>query len=186
MSLTQGLQTAQPEDVGLSSGRLAHIGPTIQNFINRQEVPCVITLVSRHGKVAHFETQGMMDVGAKKPVEKDTIFRMYSMTKPITGVATLMLYEEGHFQLEDPVSKFIPAFQNPVVSVLEPPRGYVPTPSSFGLTVPAHREITIRDCLTHTTGLASARRNRLHCLVLSGRQCGERFSQWERRKQIRL
>ncbi len=158
MSSTKGLPTAQPEEVGFSSEGLARISPAMQKFIDRNEAPCVITLAARHGKVAHFETQGMMDVDAKKPVETDTIFRMYSMTKPITGVATLMLYEEGHFSLEDPISKFIPAFKDPVVSVFDPPRGYVPTPSPLGLTVSAHREITIRDCLTHTTGLASGRR----------------------------
>ena len=158
MNVAKGLPIVQPEEVGFSSERLARIGPAMQNFINRKEAPCVITLVARHGKIAHFETQGMMDIGTKRPVEKDTIFRMYSMTKPITGVAVLMLYEEGHFQLEDPISKFIPAFQNPVVSVFDPPRGHLSTPSPLGLTIPARREITIRDCLTHTTGLASARR----------------------------
>ncbi len=166
MSLARELQAVQPEDVGFSSERLERIAPAMQNFIDRQETPGVITLVSRHAKVAHFKTQGMMDVGSKKSVEKNTIFRMYSMTKPITGVAALMLYEEGHFQLEDPISKFIPSFQNPVVSVFEPSRGYVPTPSPLGLTVPAHREMTIRDCLTHTTGLASARRTPIALLGL--------------------
>lgn len=152
------LSVAEPEDVGLSSERLARIRPAMQQYIDRQEAPCVITLVARHGKIAHFEVQGMMDVDTKVPVEKDTIFRMYSMTKPITGVATLMLYEEGHFQLDDPVSRFLPAFKNPVVTVFEPPRGQRPRPGLFGLTIPAHREITIRDCLTHTTGLATTRR----------------------------
>ena len=158
MSTTRGLVTAKPEEVGFSSECLARIRPAMQKFIDREHAPCVITLAARHGKVAHFEIQGMMDIESKKPVEKDTIFRMYSMTKPITGVAALMLYEEGHFQLEDPISRFIPAFKNPVVSVFDPPKGYVPAPSPLGLTVPAQREITVRDCLTHTTGLASARR----------------------------
>ena len=158
MSTGKQLPAAKPEDVGLSSESLAKIRPAMQKFIDRKDAPCVLTLVARHGKVAHLEIQGMMDIINNKPAEKDTIFRMYSMTKPITGVATMMLYEEGHFQLEDPISKYIPAFKNPVVSVFDPPQGYVPSPSPFGLTVPARREITVRDCLTHTTGLASARR----------------------------
>jgi len=164
MSAVRGLPRVEPEEVGLSSEGLARIRPAMQEFIDRKYAPCVLTLVARHGKVAHLEVGGMMDIESGKPVTEDTIFRMYSMTKPITGVATLMLYEEGHFHLEDPISKFLPAFKDPVVSVFDPPRGYVPTPSPFGLTVPAGREITIRDCLTHTTGLASGRRTPISLL----------------------
>lgn len=154
------LPIVEPEDVGLSSQRLALIPPAMQEYINRREVPCVITLIARHGKIAHFEARGMMDVEAKAPVEKDTIFRMYSMTKPITGLATLMLHEEGHFQLDEPISRFLPAFKNPMVIDWEPPRGKQPRADAYGLNLrPAQREITIRDCLTNTTGLPFQRRS---------------------------
>lgn len=148
------LQIADPEEVGLSAERLERIRPCMQAYIDRHEVPCVVTLVARHGKIAYFEVQGMIDIDAKVPAKKDTIFRIFSMTKPITAVATLILYEEGCFQLDDPIFKFLPAFKNPVVKVSELPRGQRWGVGPFIMTVPAHREITIRDCLTHTTGLA--------------------------------
>jgi len=131
----------------------------MQRYIDRQEAPSSVTLVARHGKIAHLEVQGMMDVEARVPIARDSIFRMWSMTKPITSVAVLMLYEEGHFLLDDPISKFIPAFKNPVVIVPEPPRGEARYwPPGLVFTAPAAREITIRDCLTHTSGLATPRR----------------------------
>lgn len=160
MSTIQGLPIAEPEEVGLSSERLARIRPRMQKYIDRQEVPCVVTLVTRHGKVAHFEAQGFMDIETKVPVAKDTIFRLASMTKPVTAVAALMLHEEGHYMLDDPISKFLPEFKNPRVTVLYQPVGeHWPHITALGnVTVPALREITIHDCLTNMAGFASGRR----------------------------
>jgi CubicO group peptidase (beta-lactamase class C family) len=104
-----------------------------------------VTLVMRHGKVAWLKAHGYMDKEAGKPMQPDAIFRICSMTKPITSTAVMMLYEEGRFLLSDPISKFIPEFKNPRVLVT-PPEG-----ESY--TIPAKREITIRDLLTHTSGL---------------------------------
>jgi CubicO group peptidase (beta-lactamase class C family) len=122
-------------------------------------VPNLVTLVARHGKVVHYEAQGYMDFDSKKPVQKDTIFRLWSNTKPITGVATMLCVEEGLLTLDDPVSRYLPAFKNPVVRVVEQRRGEGPRglPGMI-LTEPANREITIRDCLRNTTGLTTARR----------------------------
>src|SRR5947199_5753441 len=100
-----------PEDVGLSSERLARIRPVMQSFVEQRKMAGAITLVARDGKVAHLECTGMMDCEASRPMQPDTIFRIYSMTKPITAVALLMLVEEGKLLLGDPVSKYIPEFK---------------------------------------------------------------------------
>ena len=152
------LPFAKPEEAGMSSERLARIRPALQKFIDQQKVPNLVTLVARHGKVVHFDVQGYMDFDSKKPVSKDTIFRLYSNTKPITGVATMMLYEEGLLNLDDQVSKYIPAFNNPRVCVSDTTEGAVVSPLSMIPTVPARRGITIRDCLRNTTGLATPHR----------------------------
>jgi len=148
------LPFAKPEEVGLSSERLTRIHPSLQKFIDQQRVPNLVTLVARHGKVVHYDAQGYMDFDTKKPASKDTIFRLYSNTKPITGAATMILYEEGLLNLDDPVSKYIPAFKNPRVCVSNTTEGAVVNPLSMVATVPARRGITIRDCLRNTTGLA--------------------------------
>lgn len=155
------LPFAEPEDVGMSSERLSSIRPTMQKFIDDKKDPNFITMVIRRGKIVHYEAQGYMDIERKKPVHQDTICRLYSNTKPITGVATMICVEEGLLSLDDPISKFIPAFKNPVVRVLDWPRtqetgrplagGIMVTP-----TIPAKREVTIRDCLRNTTGFATA------------------------------
>ncbi len=154
------LPFAEPEEVGFSSERLARIRPALQKYIDKQMVPHLITLVARHGKIVHYESQGYMDLESKKPAPKDTICRLWSNTKPITGVATMICVEEGLLTLDDPVSKYLPAFKNPVVRVLEPRGGPETRRAPMGMTptVPADREITIRDCLRNTTGLASAAR----------------------------
>jgi CubicO group peptidase (beta-lactamase class C family) len=117
--------------------------------------------VARKGRLAHFEAQGVMDLESKKPMTKDALFWIASMSKPITGVAILMLMEEGKVRLNDPVSKFIPEFRGLKVAMLQEHTG-PPAPASAGdtaapsfYTVPATREITIRDLLTHTSGLVS-------------------------------
>jgi CubicO group peptidase (beta-lactamase class C family) len=142
----QELPSAKPESVGLSSERLERISKTVQKSIDDKRVAGAVTLVMRHGQVAWFKAQGMQDREAGKPMKTDSIFRICSMTKPITTVAVMMLYEEGYFLLEDPISKFLPEFKNPKVLV-KPANGGAP------YTIPATREITIRDLLRHTSGL---------------------------------
>jgi CubicO group peptidase (beta-lactamase class C family) len=142
----QDLPTAKPESVGLSSERLERITTKVQQTIEDKRIAGAVTLVARHGKVAYFKSQGTLDREASKPMRNDAIFRICSMTKPITSVAVMMLYEEGKFLLEDPVSKYLSEFKNPKVFVK-------PSDGRPGYTIPAAREITISDLLTHTSGL---------------------------------
>lgn len=140
------LPMVEPEAVGLSTKRLSRVDKVMEKYVAHQEIPGGVTLLARHGKIAHLGTYGMMDVEAGKPMAPDTIFRIASMTKPITSVAVMMLYEEGHFRLHEPVSKFIPAFKE--MHVL-PPEDAEDSVSP----VPATRQITIWNLLTHTSGL---------------------------------
>ncbi len=144
--LDTGLPTRLAEEVGLSTKRLERISPFMQGYVDSEKLPGTITMIARRGKVAHFECVGMMDKEAGKPMEPDTIFRIYSMTKPITSVAIMMLYEEGLFQLTDPVSKFIPEFKGLKVFVKETGSGLEVTESK-----PA---MAIWHLLTHTSGLS--------------------------------
>jgi CubicO group peptidase (beta-lactamase class C family) len=146
VAAAQELPTAKPESVGLSSERLERIGKKVQQTIDDKRIAGAVTLVMRHGQVAWFKSQGMQDREAGKPMQPDTIFRICSMSKPITSTAVMMLYEQGYFLLEDPISKYLPEFKNPKVLV-KPPNGGAP------YTIPATREITIRDLLRHTSGL---------------------------------
>jgi CubicO group peptidase (beta-lactamase class C family) len=141
---------ASPEDVGLSSERLERIAHNLQRNIDDGRIAGAVTLVARHGKIAYFKAFGMADRDAKKPMRTDSIFRICSMTKPITSVAVMMLYEEGRFMLNEPVSHFIPEFKD--MKVLEPPYPQDKT-SPPGALVNAKRPITIRHLLTHTAGL---------------------------------
>src|SRR5688572_22818032 len=100
------------EDVGMSTERLKRIGEAVERQIAAGNVAGAVTLVARRGKIAHFEAQGVMDVDTKKAMAKDNLFRLASMSKPITGVAVMMLIEEGKIRLTDPVSRFIPEFAN--------------------------------------------------------------------------
>lgn len=152
------LPTAEPEEVGFSAQRLARIHSVLQKYIDNQKVPNLVTLIARHGKIAYFDAQGYMDLDSQIPVKKDTIFRLYSNMKSITGVAIMILYEEDLINLDDYISKYIPAFKNPVVRLTEPivrPDEGRSIQDLTALTTPARREITIRDCLRHTTGLAT-------------------------------
>ncbi|HJO03727.1 MAG TPA: serine hydrolase domain-containing protein [Acidobacteriota bacterium] len=141
----QGLPRATPEDVGMSSDRLARIRPAMQRYVDAGTLPGVITAVARRGKLAYFDRVGMMDVEEGKAMREDTIFRMASMTKPMTGVAVMILYEEGRFLLTDPVSKYLPEFAGLEVWV----GGTAANPQ----TEPAAREMTVEDLLTHMSGL---------------------------------
>ncbi len=139
------LPTAKPESVGLSSERLERIAAVVDRSIADKRIAGAVTLVARRGKVVWLKAQGMADREAAKPMQADSIFRICSMTKAITSLAVMMLYEEGHFLLDDPVSKYIPEFKNPKVLV-KPASGQP-------YTIPATKEITIRNLLTHTSGL---------------------------------
>ena len=142
--------TAAPEDVGLSSERLERIASVIQKSVDDGRIAGGVALVARRGKVAYLKAVGMADREAKKPMRTDSIFRICSMTKPLTSVAVMMLYEEGRFTLGQPVSDFIPEFKN--MKVLDPPFPQDKT-SPPGALVDAKRPITIRHLLTHTSGL---------------------------------
>ena len=144
------LDTAKPEAVGMSSERLARIGPAMQAYIDQDLTPGVITAIMRKGKLVHFQVQGDMDVEAGTAMREDAIFRIASMTKPITSVALMMLWEEGHFQLRDPVAKFLPEFADQKVSTTADASG------ETGELVAPNRPATIRDMLTHTAGLANS------------------------------
>jgi len=141
----QDLPAGKPETVGLSSERLERIGAAVQHEIDDKRIAGAVTMVVRHGRVAWFKSQGMMDREAGKAMQPDAMFRICSMTKPITSVAVMMLYEEGRFLLDDPVSKYLPEFKNPKVLV-KPAKG---EPYS----IPATKGITIRDLLRHTSGI---------------------------------
>ena len=153
--------TARPEDVGLSSDRLKRIGELMQREIAAKKFAGAVTLVARNGRIAHLETHGLMDLESKKPMQKDAIFRIMSMTKPVVGVAIMMLVEDGKIRLTDPVSKFIPELQGLSAIVLNTD-GRVAPAASFtfaapmpGRAAPADREVMVRDLLTHTSGLMS-------------------------------
>lgn len=139
------MNTAAPEEVGFSASRLSRIGTWMQGYIDQNKLAGTIAMVARCGKVTYLERFGMMDLEAAKPMQFDTIFRFYSMTKPITSVALMMLYEEGRFQLSDPVSKFIPEFADVKVFAGAAEEGFE--------VAELEREITIWHLLTHTAGL---------------------------------
>ena len=118
--------SAKPEEVGLSPERLGRIHEAVQRHIDARSVAGAVTLVARNGRIAHLEAHGLMDLESKQPMPKDGIFRLASMSKPITAVAVMMMLEEGKLRLSDPVSRFIPEFKGMKVAVpkggVEPPR----------------------------------------------------------------
>lgn len=138
---------------GFDTQRLARIGEHLQSrYIDAGRLPGTLTLVARRGEVAYLDMRGMMDVERRKPVTRDTLFRVYSMTKPITSIALMQLYEQGRFLLDDPVHKFIPAWKNLQVYKA----GVHPT----FMTTPTARPMTVRDLLTHQSGLTYGFMNR--------------------------
>src|SRR4029079_1699232 len=139
---------AAPEDVGLSSSQLARIEATTQKYVDSGLVPGAVMLVARRGKIAWTRTLGFRDRVATDPMRPDSIFRMYSMTKPIVSVAAMMLVEEGKMQVSDPVSKYLPEMGRMKVGV-ETSEGGKP---SLQLTDPA-RVMTVQDLMRHTSGL---------------------------------
>ena len=140
------LSRAAPEAVGLSSERLERLSAAMQGLVDEGRLAGITTLIARHGKVAHFGTFGAQDRETGKPMAEDTIFRIYSMTKPITSVALMLLYEEGLFRLSDPVEKYIPEFKDLPVALGEDGNGIV--------TEPADHPMTIRELMSHTAGLS--------------------------------
>lgn len=147
------LPTTEPEAVGLSSERLARIHDMAQRHMDAGEITGAVMLVARHGKIAYLDVTGDMNT-AGKPMQRDTVFRMASMTKPVIGTAVMMMLEEGKLRLDDPVSKYIPEFAGQRVAVLEEAaEGRGATPKFH--TVPGERDITIKDLMTHTSGLSS-------------------------------
>jgi len=138
--------TARPEDVGLSSQRLARATRAMEQDVAAGRIPGAVALLIRNGKVAYLEARGLADREARKPMKKDTIFRIYSMSKPITSVALMTLYEEGRFRITDPVARYMPEFANLKVLVEEPgAEGY--------RLVKPKRPVTIQDLMRHTAGL---------------------------------
>jgi CubicO group peptidase (beta-lactamase class C family) len=146
LAAAEAVKTVKPEEVGLSTPRLEKISQSMRGYIEQQKMAGAVVLVARHGKIAYFETFGDADTG--KPMQRDTMFRICSMTKPVVTLAILQLYEDGKLLLSDPVAKYIPEFAYPkVIEML--PAGSNP---AFRL-VPAKRDITIKDLLTHTAGM---------------------------------
>lgn len=143
----QTLPVVNPAAVGLSQERLNRIGTVMNTYISDGKMPGMVTMVLRHGKMAYYEAFGMMDIESGKKMTKDAIFRIASMSKAVTSTAVMMLYEEGHFLLSDPVSKYIPEFKNPKVATRA-------AGSDSIILVPAKSEITIRELLNHTSGIS--------------------------------
>jgi CubicO group peptidase (beta-lactamase class C family) len=143
-----GLPTAKPEEVGLSSERLGKITEMLRANIAKSEIPGAVLLIARQGKIAYFETLGSLDPQAKTPMPKDAIFRIYSMSKPITTVAAMILFEEGRITLDEPIGKYIPALGKPQVAANNTVGG-----SGELQLVPANRAISIQDLMRHTSGL---------------------------------
>ena len=147
----QGLPAAAPESVGMSAPRLARISDAFKKEIDEGKLPGAVLLVARKGKLVYADAVGFQDKEAGKPIARDSIFRIYSMTKPIVSVAAMMLVEEGRIQLTDPVSNFLPAMKSMNVSVAK-------TDAEFArityTQLAAEREMTVQDLLRHTAGLA--------------------------------
>ncbi|MFK7980312.1 MAG: serine hydrolase domain-containing protein [Saprospiraceae bacterium] len=141
------LAVTTPENVGMSSERLARIDAMCEKAIANKEVPGMVALVARKGKIVYHKSFGTADHSSNRSYENDDIFRIASQTKAITSTAVMMLWEEGKFQLDDPISKYIPAFKNQ--EVLD---SFNTADTSYTGT-PVKKEITIRHLLTHTSGL---------------------------------
>lgn len=154
-ALTASTPSARPEDVGLSAERLQRVTAMIDRHIAAGDVSGAVTVVARRGKVAHHVAQGVMDLESRRPMTTSSMFRIASMTKPVISVAVMMLVEEGALHLNDPVSRYIPEFADMQVAVAQPGgrSGGAADPRFY--RVPAARAITIKDLLTHVSGLGS-------------------------------
>ncbi len=137
-ALGQALPTAEPREVGMSAAGISKIDPFVQRYIDERRLAGAVTIVAKGGKVIHFSAKGMQDIAANKPMRKDTLFRIYSMTKAVASVAAMVLVEEGKLGLDDPVSKYIPA------------AGRMKFEGE-----PQTRQMTVRDLLRHTAGFSN-------------------------------
>jgi CubicO group peptidase (beta-lactamase class C family) len=149
LAQAQGVPVARPEQVGLSSERLGQLTAILRTDADKGVIPGAVLLVARQGKVAWFETVGVRDPTTRAPMTRDAIFRIYSMTKPITSLAAMMLVEDGKLALGDPVAKYIPQLGGLKVGVEKPDASGQPTLE----LQPARREMTVQDLLRHTSGL---------------------------------
>jgi len=145
ISLAAEIPFARPEKVGISAARLGKLNPAVQKLLDENKVAGAITIIARKGKIVHFEAFGLRDIAAKKPMTKDTIVRIYSMSKPITSVAVMMLYDQGKVKLDDPVSKYLSEFKGLKV--------YGQTNDGKPDYKTPDREMTVRDLLRHSSGL---------------------------------
>jgi CubicO group peptidase (beta-lactamase class C family) len=137
----------KPEDVGISSERLQRLDKLMAEYLAKNWIPGAVVLIARKGKVVHLKTYGYSNIDNKTLLRKDDIFRLASQTKAVTSLAAMMLWEEGKFSLDDPVSKYITEFKNPTVL-----KSFNDKDSSY-TTEPAKSEVTIRQLLTHTSGI---------------------------------
>lgn len=145
------LRQVNPESEGFSSSRLRRIDSMLHSYTDHNhQVAGVVALVARHGKIVYYSAAGYNDIATNRLMKKDDLFRIASQTKAVTGVAVMMLYDEGKILLDDPISKYIPAFSHPKVL-----KTFNEKDSTY-TTEPAKREVTIRDLLTHTSGISYA------------------------------
>jgi len=136
------IERIDPAAAGLSAERLKRIPEFFQPYIDKQKLPCMATLVARGGQVAHLSFQGATEIGGSRPIDENTIYRIYSMTKPVTSVAAMMLFEEGLLRLDHEVFRYIPEFQDTMVL------------TDDGKLVKPARPMTVRDLFLHTSGLS--------------------------------
>ena len=118
---TATLPTAQPEDVGMSGERLKRVSAHLKRYIDQGDIAGAVSLVARKGRIVHFEAQGLADLDSKRPMQRDAIFQLFSMTKPVASLAAMMLLEEGRYLLDDPISNFLPEFKEMKVAVPNAP-----------------------------------------------------------------
>lgn len=140
------MNVTPPEKFGMSTERLNRIRPILERYIAEQKFAGFVTMIARRGELVHFDSVGMSHTEGSQPMQSDTLFRIYSMTKPIVSVAMMMLYEEGHFHLDDPISKFIPEFKDVKV--------YIRPGLTGAELAPAKPAVTFHHLLTHTAGLS--------------------------------
>jgi len=145
LAVADSFRETRPERVGISSERLARVDNTVQGFIDRDEIAGAVTLIARRGKIAHFKAYGWRDLETKDPMERDCLFRLFSMTKPITCTALMILVEEGKILLTDPVSQYLPEFSDMKVLIKEKDNEII--------TAPANSPITIQQLAMHTSGI---------------------------------
>src|SRR6476646_238776 len=157
MSNTKQLAAGNPRELGFAPERLARIGKTLDAAVAARAIPGTVTIVARKGQVVHTHVTGKLDLDRPEKLSIDSLFRMYSQTKPVTAAVLLTLFEDGAFLLDEPVSKWIPEFANPKVVAYHQAHERVRGRTVAGFEA-ARREITIFDLLTMTSGVAAMSR----------------------------